>query len=108
MYVTQYFFVLGLGHTNPNTAAIFQPLSPAVVVVLAFVFGVERLTWRKVLGFAIGVGAAVCVALPSHTHTHVPGWRLRGACRTRADLCCIRQPQDCLRRRDPPPSSLLP
>ena len=62
--------MLGLGHTNPNTAAIFQPLSPAVVVVLAFVFGVERLTWRKVLGFAIGVGAAVCVAPSPHTHTH--------------------------------------
>lgn len=56
--MNMWFFFLGLQRTSANIAAIFQPLSPVVVVALALIFRMERLDWRKGLGILLGVGGA--------------------------------------------------
>ena len=62
VFCLQLFFVLGLGCTNANDAAMFQPLIPVLVFVAALVLGLEtlqlcsghpvevRMSWLRFLG----------------------------------------------------------
>ena len=63
IFVNQYFFLLGLGHTNPTVAAVFQPLCPVATAMMGVAVGYEGMAWRKGLGFVLGVGGAM-VMLP--------------------------------------------
>lgn len=76
IYLNQYCFVLGLGRTNPNVAAILQPLCPGVVALLAVLFRMESMTWRKVAGFLVGVAGAAVMLWPAifghHNTSHLP------------------------------------
>ena len=64
-------------------AAIFQPLSPCVVVGLAVLFRMERLAWRKAVGFVVGVGGAVVMVWPTlvakRTNDHGGNGTMAGA-----------------------------
>ena len=62
IWINQFLFLLGLSHTTPNLAAVFQPLCPVVVVLLAVALGFERPTWRKIIGVVFGVGGAFLMA----------------------------------------------
>ena len=73
VYGLQLFYILGLQHTSADTAALFQPLTPVLVVVISAVLGIERLTlrpcgsamarrgWQKLVGVALACGGCALI-----------------------------------------------
>eukprot|EP00040_Diaphanoeca_grandis_P017244 m.89637 g.89637 ORF g.89637 m.89637 type:complete len:367 (+) comp26318_c0_seq2:424-1524(+) len=68
IFIAQYFFLLGLGHTSPTDAAVVQATTPLIVVFIAVMCCFEKLTLRKAVGFAVGVGGAIVTLGPSIWH----------------------------------------
>eukprot|EP00039_Didymoeca_costata_P007679 m.102682 g.102682 ORF g.102682 m.102682 type:complete len:343 (+) comp13778_c0_seq6:355-1383(+) len=64
VYLGQFLFVIGLGHTSANTAAIMQPLAPVVVVFLGVLLGFEKITFLKCFAILVGVGGSVIMVYP--------------------------------------------
>ena len=68
VYGLQLFYVLGLARTDANTAALFQPLVPVLVLLLSALLGIERLrlrpwgeaavrrSWQKLAGVVLACG----------------------------------------------------
>ena len=73
VYGLQLFYILGLQRTSADTAALFQPLTPVLVVVISAVLGIERLTlwpcgsamarrgWQKLAGVALACGGCALI-----------------------------------------------
>ncbi len=59
----QFLFVLGLSMTSVAHSAIFANLSPFLVLLLAGVSGLERLTPRKLVGVAVALAGVVMLRL---------------------------------------------
>jgi drug/metabolite transporter (DMT)-like permease len=88
VYGLQLFYILGLSQTSANEGAMFQPLTPVLVLVLAAALGLERLhlwpaagctahvrvSWQKLCGVVTAVGGcAVVVLASSSTHEAASG-----------------------------------
>lgn len=65
IWIVQYLFLLGVGRTSDNIGAVMAALTPAAVVLVAVVIRMESLTWRKLLGVAVGVAGAFGTHSPS-------------------------------------------
>ena len=75
VYGLQLFYILGLDKTNADTAALFQPLTPVLVVAISAVLGIERLQlWpcgtaaaargrQRLFGVAVACGGCVLIVL---------------------------------------------
>lgn len=77
VYALQCFFILGLAETDANTGALFQPLTPVLVLFFAALLGLEplslcasrhgpdqqllRRSWQKVGGVLLASGGCVLV-----------------------------------------------
>jgi drug/metabolite transporter (DMT)-like permease len=65
--LNQLFFVLGLGRTSVAHASILMGMTPLLVLLLAFLNRLEKLTLRKLAGMGIAlVGVAVLNAAPEN------------------------------------------
>lgn len=58
-------FTIGLSITSPINASIVTTSLPIVALVSSAIFLRERVTWKKVLGIALGVGGALMLVLGS-------------------------------------------
>ena len=68
--LNQFLFVLGLSRTSVAHSAIFGNMSPILVLLLASVSGLERLTPRKIAGVLVSLAGVVLLrALDSQPHT---------------------------------------
>ena len=73
VYGLQLFYVLGLARTDADTAALFQPLVPVLVLLLSALLGIERLrlcpwgeavvrrSWQKLVGVVLACGGCLIV-----------------------------------------------
>ena len=81
VYCLQLFYILGLSLTSANEGALFQPLTPVLVLVLAAILGLERLrlwpltgdalvraSWQKLCGVVSAVGGCLLVVLAAPAH----------------------------------------
>ena len=78
VYGLQLFYVLGLARTDANTAALFQPLVPVLVLLLSALLGIERLrlrpwgeaavlrSWQKLAGVVLACGGCLLVVSASN------------------------------------------
>ena len=78
VYGLQLFYVLGLARTDANTAALFQPLVPVLVLLLSALLGIERLrlrpwgeaavrrSWQKLAGVVLACGGCLIVVRASN------------------------------------------
>ena len=78
VYGLQLFYVLGLARTDADTAALFQPLVPVLVLLLSALFGIERLrlrpwgdaavrrSWQKLAGVVLACGGCLIVVRASN------------------------------------------
>ena len=63
--INQPLFTVGLNLTSPINATIISTMMPIATMLLAFVFLREPITWKKVLGIALGATGAVTIVLAS-------------------------------------------
>jgi drug/metabolite transporter (DMT)-like permease len=78
VYGLQLFYVLGLARTDANTAALFQPLVPVLVLLLSSFLGIERLrlhpcgeatvrrSWQKLAGVVLACAGCLIVVRASN------------------------------------------
>ena len=82
VYSLQLFYIMGLSLTSANEGALFQPLTPVLVLVLAAMLGLERLrlwpltgdalvraSWQKLCGVFCSVGGCLLVVLAAPAHS---------------------------------------
>jgi len=63
-------FLIGLSSTSPVDASVLTTCSPMFVIILAFLFLKEPITWKKAGGVLIGASGAIFLVLSGH---HVGG-----------------------------------
>lgn len=61
MYGYMIFLLYGLSYTTPIASSIFISLEPVVVFILCVLFYHERVTAKKMLGIALGLGGALLI-----------------------------------------------
>ena len=57
--LNQFLFIVGLSRTSMAHSAIFANLSPILVLLMASMLGMEKLTLRKMLGVIVSLGGIV-------------------------------------------------
>ncbi|TYI67812.1 hypothetical protein E1A91_D08G044700v1 [Gossypium mustelinum] len=62
LVLTQYFFLLGLQYTSPTFTCAFLNIVPAITLVLALPFGLEKVNIGNKAGKAKVVGTLVCIS----------------------------------------------
>ncbi len=60
--VNQICFTVGLRYTSVTHASFIVGMGPIYTLTLAVVFGLERATWRKIIGMAISLAGVVTLA----------------------------------------------
>lgn len=63
--VNQMLFFSGLDLTSSIDASIIMICTPVLVMVIAFIFGGEKLTWLRVIGIALGAAGAATLLMNS-------------------------------------------
>uniref|UniRef100_A0A0G4HCT3 EamA domain-containing protein n=1 Tax=Chromera velia CCMP2878 TaxID=1169474 RepID=A0A0G4HCT3_9ALVE len=63
LFVTQFFFLVGLKFADSNSASAWQPSQPIISMVIAYFVGLEGLGWRKVLGILCAFSGALFLVL---------------------------------------------
>jgi drug/metabolite transporter (DMT)-like permease len=68
------FLNVGTRYTTSGIAALVVALSPAMTMILAFSFGIERITARRIFGLALAfAGVAIVIALGSGRELSLDG-----------------------------------
>nr|KJB22377.1 hypothetical protein B456_004G044500 [Gossypium raimondii] len=62
LVLTQYFFLLGLQYASPTFTCAFLNIVPAITLVLALPFGLEKVNMGNKAGKAKVVGTLVCIS----------------------------------------------
>ena len=71
-------FTIGLSYTAPTNASIMTTTMPIITLILTALILHERITWRKVLGIALGVAGALILILGSSQATESKAGDIRG------------------------------
>ncbi|MBO6012177.1 MAG: EamA family transporter [Bacteroidales bacterium] len=71
-------FTIGLSYTAPTNASIMTTTMPIITLILTALILHERITWRKVLGIALGVSGALILILGSSQATESKAGDIRG------------------------------
>lgn len=58
-------FMMGISHTSPINASIVTTTLPLITMLIAFFYLKEPITWKKMLGIAIGGAGAVIIIVNS-------------------------------------------
>jgi drug/metabolite transporter (DMT)-like permease len=61
--INQLMFFKGLNYTTPINAAVIMPSTPIIVMIIAAFVLKERVTFKKVLGIAIGLSGTLLILL---------------------------------------------
>ena len=61
--INQLMFFKGLNYTTPINAAVIMPSTPIIVMIIAALALKERVTFKKVLGIAIGLSGTLLILL---------------------------------------------
>lgn len=72
--------LFGLKYTTPITSSIFISLQPAIVFIICAIFLKEKVTSRKVIGIALGLGGAMLCILTQKTSAMATNPMLGGLC----------------------------
>lgn len=62
--------MFGLAETSPIDGSIIGTTTPLLVLLLSVVVGVDRFTFRKVLGLALGMAGTLAIILASNSGVH--------------------------------------
>lgn len=76
-------FTIGLSLTSPINASIVTTSMPIFTLVIGLLFHTETLSWRKVVGIALGVTGALSLIMGSANATGLLSGDIRG------DLLCL-------------------
>jgi len=73
--VNQLFFFNGLSSTSPLNASIIMTLTPVLVLLISFVFGMEKLNLRRVGGMALGlIGSIILILNSASDNNPITSW----------------------------------
>ena len=61
--INQLMFFKGLNYTTPINAAVIMPSTPIIVLIIAAFVLKERITFKKILGIAIGLSGTLLILL---------------------------------------------
>jgi len=70
--INQMCFTIGLNYTSVGHAAVIVGMGPIYTLILAALFQLERVTWRKATGMAIAFGGIVLLASDNGISRHSP------------------------------------
>ena len=62
--------MFGLAETSPIDGSIIGTTTPLLVLLLSVVVGVDRFTFRKVIGLALGMAGTLAIILTSNSGVH--------------------------------------
>jgi len=85
--VYQLFFANGVSRTRVADAALIIASAPAAIAIVAQLFGIERLSWRKAAGIALSIAGVAIVILASATVAHRQGTLVGTLCMVAAVTC---------------------
>lgn len=71
-------FTIGLSITSPTNASIMTTTMPIITLVLTALVLHERITWKKLLGVALGISGALILILGSSTNSESRVGNLHG------------------------------
>ena len=63
--------MMGISHTSPINASIVTTTLPLITMLIAFFYLKEPITWKKMLGIAIGGAGAVIIIVNSQLNAGV-------------------------------------
>jgi len=73
--VNQLFFFNGLSRTSPLNASIIMTLTPVLVLLISFLFGIEKLNIRRIAGMALGlIGSIVLIQNSASDNNPITSW----------------------------------
>lgn len=76
-------FTVGLSITSPINASIVTSTLPILALISSTIFLHERVTWKKILGIALGISGALMLVLGSATSANAKAGNIVG------DLMCV-------------------